>query len=156
MRSSESSPCRILPILHLPERNLFITSLCSPHLSLAKLDKHRANSFPQVDVETQHQPTHHREHDGHQEIHKEGHECPADEGDHHDDDDGHLGHQPWEEEAPVVENATKHQHQTEEEMNHGAAYQASQEHPVMKVHPPHPPPHNLGNLQYRTLLDQQL
>ena len=151
MRSPCSVSCLIFSILYLPERNLLVPRLLDqnlPHLPPPKLDEDGAHSLPEMDVEPQHQAPQHREHDGNQKIHKERHEGPTSEGENHEDDDDHVGHHPRYEEAPVVQDATKHQHQAEKEMNHGAPYDSSQDHPVVHVHPVKPLPDHPGDLMF--------
>ena len=102
---------------------------------------------PHCDPETQHKPGHYREHYRHQQVNKEGQEAAEGEGDHHEEQEQHLGAEPGEEEGPTVEHGAQEEEEGEEEVEDPADDHHPQDQLVVDVQPGEDLPHCSGHLE---------
>ena len=74
---------------------------------------------PQHDPHAQQQARHHREHDGDQQVHKEGEKGPADKDEDHEDDDEEVGDDPGDEEVAADNHGGEDEEEGGEEVEGG-------------------------------------
>ena len=114
----------------------------------AKIRIATCHSAPGKDPEAKDEACHNREHNCHKEINKEGHKCPTDEGDHHDEENEHVGGEPGNEQGSVVHHDAQEEEKGEEEVEDPSRKESNQQMFVVVIYlyPCETLPHRMCNL----------